>query len=323
MTSVVDKAVHRPKALLLSARTDYACDHVVAALRQSGIPYLRLNSEDLENSQVALTPSEPRLRVCTAGSEFLVEPDSLTGILFRRPVYLRESAAAGSGAERLARAQWGVFVRSLMVFEEIRWVNHPARVYLAEHKAIQLLAARQVGFRVPETTITNSPRYLPSGPGQLAIKGLDAILYAEGEHEFFGYTQLVERSTLAAENLAALPTVVQTAVVPKLDLRVTVVGNEMWCAEIHGRTGSIAGDWRELKDAVTYRPREMPEELRQRVLALMGRLGLVYAAIDLAEQGGEIYFLEVNPTGEWAWLERQLGFPVSQALCRQLSGDRS
>jgi glutathione synthase/RimK-type ligase-like ATP-grasp enzyme len=209
-----------------------------------------------------------------------------------------------------------------MVFEGARWVNHPGQVYIAEHKAIQLHAARQVGFRIPETTIANSPRYLPSVPGQVAVKGIDAILYAEGEREFFGYTQLVERSTLSDENLAALPTVVQAAVVPKLDLRVTVVGNEMWCAEIHGRTGPITGDWRELKDAVTYRPRGVSEDLRQRVLALMDRLGLVYGAVDLAEQEGEIYFLEVNPTGEWAWLERELGFPVSKALCRLLSGDR-
>lgn len=312
-----------PQVLLLSSRIDFACDYVISALRELGVPYLRLNSEDLDSMELALSPSVPRLRVYAEDDDYVLEPDSLKGIFFRRPVYLREAGTGSqSGPERLARSQWGVFLRSLMVFEQARWINHPARVYFAEHKAVQLLVARQAGFRIPETVITNSARHLPAGQSTVAIKGLETILFSEGEREFFGYTQVVERDMLSAENLSALPTVVQAAVAPKVDLRVTVVGTQMWCAEIHGLNGAIPGDWRELKDAVTYRPRGVPDDLRQCIVALMDRLGLAYGAIDLAERNGQIYFLEINPTGEWAWLEKQLGFPVSQELVRLLGGER-
>ena len=312
--------VERPKVLLLSARADFACDYVVSELRQCGVSYLRINSEDLGGMEVGLSPSPPRLRVRTSDTEWLVEPDEVSGILFRRPVYFRETGAGGSGAELLARSQWGVFIRSLMVFDNVRWVNHPARVYFAEHKAVQLRVASEVGFRIPETTISNSPLFLPPRTPRLAIKGLDAILYSDGDQEFFGYTQLVDREELTPKKLSALPTVVQAAVTPKIDLRVTVVGNDMWCAEIRGISGPIPGDWRERKDAVSYRARLVGEELRRRILSLMERLGLVYGAIDLAERDGEIFFLEINPTGEWAWLEKLLGFPVSRALARLLDG---
>lgn len=50
-----------------------------------------------------------------------------------------------------ARGGFGGVLASL----DVRWVNHPFRVVDCEFKPVQLTAARECGFSVPATVITN------------------------------------------------------------------------------------------------------------------------------------------------------------------------
>ena len=52
------------------------------------------------------------------------------------------------------------------------------------------------------------------------------------------------------------------------------------------------------------------------------RLGLSFAAIDLALSDDRFFFLEVNPTGEWAWLQEEVQFPIAAKLAEVLSRTR-
>jgi glutathione synthase/RimK-type ligase-like ATP-grasp enzyme len=57
------------------------------------------------------------------------------------------------------------------------------------------------------------------------------------------------------------------------------------------------------------------------IKALMSKLGLVYGAIDLIRTPNNDYvFLEVNPGGEWGMLERDLNYPISEAIADALLG---
>jgi hypothetical protein len=42
---------------------------------------------------------------------------------------------------------------------------------------------------------------------------------------------------------------------------------------------------------------------------------LHFGAFDLAKApDGMLFFLEVNPVGEWVWLERECGFRIADSL---------
>ena len=48
-------------------------------------------------------------------------------------------------------------------------------------------------------------------------------------------------------------------------------------------------------------------------------LGLRYGAFDfIRAPSGDLVFLELNPTGEWAWLEEELGFGLRDAFIELL-----
>jgi len=60
--------------------------------------------------------------------------------------------------------------------------------------------------------------------------------------------------------------------------------------------------------------------LNKRLLALQKRLQLVYGAIDMRRTpDGEYYFLEVNPAGQWHFVEQRTGLPISKAMADLLA----
>jgi glutathione synthase/RimK-type ligase-like ATP-grasp enzyme len=78
------------------------------------------------------------------------------------------------------------------------------------------------------------------------------------------------------------------------------------------------GDWRLQKDITEYRPYELPAPVHAACIRLVQQLGLVFGAIDLAVHEGAHYFLEINPTGEWAWLVDQLQLPIAEVIADAL-----
>jgi glutathione synthase/RimK-type ligase-like ATP-grasp enzyme len=52
----------------------------------------------------------------------------------------------------------------------------------------------------------------------------------------------------------------------------------------------------------------------------MKSLGLSFGAIDLVQKpDGEFVFLEVNPSGQWLWLDRILDLRISDAVADWLT----
>lgn len=54
----------------------------------------------------------------------------------------------------------------------------------------------------------------------------------------------------------------------------------------------------------------------------MRRLGLVFGVVDLriSSQDGHIYFLEVNPQGQFLYLEVKTGLPIIRSLAGLSAG---
>jgi glutathione synthase/RimK-type ligase-like ATP-grasp enzyme len=312
-----------PRVLILASRYDFSCDYVVSSLRSLGVPYLRLNTEDLPVFDLSLDPITPILRGISPKLSFEIRADRLAAVYFRQPTFLRDASLSGRPpAEQFRRAQWSVFMRSLMVFDRCLWVNHPSRTYEAEHKAIQLRVAVEVGFDVPCTSVSNSSEALGAiaGGGDLvAVKGLDTVLVREGRTETFGYANLLRPAEAGAHDIRSAPMIIQEALEKKLDLRVTVVGNMAWCAAVTVKGESIFGDWRLAKTEAQFSEFPLSPLIVQRCISLTRRLGLQFGAIDLAVSDGRIYFLEINPTGEWAWLQAGLEFRIADALARSLA----
>ena len=311
-----------PEILILASKFDLACDYVVAHLRRRKASYFRLNTEDFEQFAITAFPDEAKVTLFTGDIEIHLNQPQLKAIYFRRGVYPREAfTPQHSRNEQLSRSHLSVFMRSFMVFDSCLWMNHPVATYKAEHKALQLAAARAIGLEIPRTVVTNHAsgiRAAAQGDATVAIKGLDTVLVRQDEMETFGYTSILETASAEQAHLASAPLVAQQALTNKLDLRVTVVGDEVFCSSVKQSGRPIEGDWRLAKSCAEFQSYDLPQDIATKCIEFTKSFGLTFGAIDLALQDGSYYFLEINPTGEWAWLVDQSNLPIDRAIAAKL-----
>jgi glutathione synthase/RimK-type ligase-like ATP-grasp enzyme len=214
---------------------------------------------------------------------------------------------------------------SLKAFR-IDWVQN---IRHAENKQLQLQVARELGLEIPRTLITNDPaaviEFAKSCENGIITKMLSSFAVYENGRETVVFTNPVKPEDL--EDLSGLrlcPMTFQEAVPKALELRVTVVGQNVFSASIASQSSERAAhDWR--RDGVAlleeWKHYDLPEDIKGRLLRLMDYFGLNYGAIDIiVTPDNRHIFLEVNPAGEFFWLERCPGLPISKALAEVLLG---
>ena len=292
-----------PAVLMLTSVFDFSADKVAIRLKEAGVPYLRINREHVSDYRFSLNPKRPLLSV-----ESRVEGDdgrwcldsSLRSVWFRQPAFLRNCPPYPLAiAEQLSRSQWSAFFRALSVFNASAWMNWPQATYLAESKPYQLFLAHRCGLKTPETIVGNSVLNLKRG--RAVVKSLDTALLREGSDSLFTYSTYTDLPS--EEESQSSPFVIQEYISGKVDVRVTIIGEALSAVRILSNGEPVGGDWRTFpKDSLKYVDATLPEPIAGACKELTRRLGLAFAAIDLLERDGDYYFIEVNPTGEWGWL---------------------
>lgn len=308
--------------LIISSLYDLSTDLICHQLLSAGASFARINRETLHQSRLHLDPLRPYFEYTVDNRTWTADAD-LRSIYYRQPVFLRNTPdTVLTIEEQLDRSQWLAFLRSLTVFENARWVNHPQATYLAESKPYQLRRASYLGFRIPETIITNDVTRLmhPRLGDPFILKSIDTVLLRDGGDELFAYSSITKVDECSVENFSPVPSTCQAFLPSKLDLRITVIGKKAYCVAITACGRKITGDWRLTgREALEYTEYKLPIRELERCRALVSNLGLEFGAIDLAESLGELFFLEINPTGEWGWLtsiERPIAADIAQLLLK-------
>ena len=309
--------------LLVTASYDLAAEYVGAALERRGVPFFRLDTDRFPSEVQA--SFDPQRGLTISDGDRHVSYREVKSVWYRRNVVpnLPEDLDLGSSefCEREARM---FFEGALAALPTQRWLSYPQAIWLAERKPYQLAIAAQLGFTVPRTIVTND---------EGAVKGfalenrLVAKAVSSGYIKDTDGNRAIFTSALAPgdiEDLSGLvlaPVIFQEKVPKSSDIRVTVVGNEVFATEIlsQGRESSNV-DWRATDDPdLEHRPHELPSPLARQCLSLVSNLNLAFGALDFAlTPGGTYVFFEINPNGEWLWLEDQLGLPISDRIAAWL-----
>ena len=234
-----------PHVLILSGLYDFSTDLVALQLQRRGVPFVRLNREQLSEHRLTLDPFTPSLTISGPVGAHVIGAD-LRAIWFRQPVFLRNTPPTPlTPDEQLERSQWSAFLRGLCVFQHVAWMNHPQSTYIAELKPYQLSIAAECGFCVPPTIVTNdASRIRRAFRQRFVVKSLDTVLLRDADDCLFTYTTVTSGRELSDEAVAAVPLLAQHVLNPKRDLRVTVVGRDVFAVQILSGGNGIGGDWR-------------------------------------------------------------------------------
>ena len=198
----------------------------------------------------------------------------------------------------------------------------------AKHKQLQLQVARELGLEVPRTLTTNNPERVLTFAQECSGDIITKMLSSFAVYDSQGQEQVVFTNPVKAEDLDDLaglrfcPMTFQEQIPKALELRTTIVGQQIFTASIDSqRLRRATSDWRRQGIALLkqWQHYQLPQTIETKLLKLMNYFGLNYGAIDLILTPDERYvFLEVNPVGEFFWLELYAGLPISQAIADSL-----
>lgn len=310
--------------LILSNKWDISVDFVVKECRKRGVPYLRLNTEDLDSESASILIDETlKVHLTVKGCIYDLQ-NEITSIWCRRPGKLYEfsdeSHNPTKAVTKFVHEQWAIWLEALSLLDNVFWMNEPNNASVMENKAFQLNLARKIGFKTPKTIITNSAdkvrEFFREDDGKIVAKALYSPLIEEPEQDYFIFTNSLAIDELVDQEVAVCPSIFQECLFPKRDFRVTVIGDVALPVEVKTEsTSDIDVDWRKNESSVRYEEVEIPEDIRRLCVRYLKESGLSFGAIDLVEYSGTYYFIEINPSGEWGWLEKQIGLPVAESLC--------
>lgn len=248
-----------------------------------------------------------------------IDLEKVSCVWYRRiyPPVLTPAPASAADTDWALR-EWREAMTGAFAVSGVRFVSDPWKQELAGMKSYQLRVARNVGLRVPDTLMTNDAdaarTFIRKHEGRVIHKVVKTPRYRWVPTKKWHPDDEAELRWLYLT-----PTLFQEWIRAPFELRVTIVGRRVFAAEF--AVGEGMADARTLLDEPFVRHR-LPPETESLLLRLMNELGLQYGTVDLKRcENGEYVFLEVNPQGQFLYVEIKTGMPITRAMAELLSHD--
>ena len=200
------------------------------------------------------------------------------------------------------------------------WINKPSHDDLAHRKVLQLKVAQEVGLPIPRTLITSDPNEAQRFYDQQKDNGTIYKAFSATEQQWRETRLLKHEELEVLDNVKFAPVIFQEYVPATYDLRITVVGNQIFAAAIHSQQTSYTVDMRMDIGNAKMSAVDLPNATKQLLHDFMGRMGLVYGAIDMRlTPRGEYVFLEINPAGQWLFIEEKTKQPITANMAELMA----
>lgn len=273
----------------------------------------------------------------------LIAADSVKAVWVRRfNAAQSRFSQFDASANSFATAESQMMVDSLVHLwpDSSPWVSKPRFIYRACNKPYNLMMAERAGFTVPETAFSNdvafSRKFLETHD-PVAMKTFSTLWMkdsmknqdadptkAENDETLtVFYVKKYKAQELLANiaNLPYCPVIFQEYIPKALELRVNVVGDKvLTCAIYSQEQEDNREDYRvHWTNNLRLEPYILPAEVEQRCHKLVKSLELDMGCIDLIlTPEGDFVYLEINPVGQWIWVEERTGLPIAESIAELL-----
>ena len=323
--------------LIFTNKEDAHPNLVIDILIEWGVPFFRLNTEDLLTEysfQWWVKSSDCDFEIEGRKNGIKVKGSEITAVWDRRPelpttllFHNTDQIDKHNLKEALGFLQ---FLRYYL--RNVPSIGSIVEDRVASSKMLQYRVAIDCGFTVPDTVFSNTKEAIISfaqGKDTLCLKSIEGtdIWDEETALDYVFYTQLIPGNDIPdipEEAFSQTVSFVQEYVQKEFELRVTVVGTDVFATKILSQELSeLKGkvDWRQgYEHGLKWEPFDLPKEIEQKCLAVVRSLGLNFGCFDLiVRPDGEFVFLECNPNGQWLWIELTTGQPISKSIASFLS----
>jgi len=297
--------------LVITNSGDTTADYLCGFTYQEHMPVLRLNTDrPLADLSIEFVHNDISLTV----ENVSVKPSEIAAVWLRRPLSLTMPPSDDVGARQFVLNEWAESLENFFAFiPDWKWINHPTYNIHASCKLEQLSRATANGLCVPETILTRDEsvvwdRWNKWNNAMVAKPLYSGYIEREEGADSLLYTNRVTINDMKdIPQVKSCPTLFQQAINKTIDVRVTIIDQYVHAIGLSKKDSAntqLQDIRRDNMNGVVYRAIDMPHEVHKKLLSLTAGYNLRFAAVDfVVDRQGTWYFLEINPNGQWAWLD--------------------
>lgn len=345
----------KPCVLIVAQFYEPNVNTIIEKLESKGVGWFRLNTETfplLLSVEWRCENTHDPYSIFKFGSQVL-DSRQVTSVWYRRYGQSVTPKSLDATERLFVEGESQAFLLGALP-RNCLWINDRVAELRASQKLFQLSLARDIGFRIPKTLVTNDPEkvreFVENSVGPVIFKPVSGVNAAapdfspevvqafedqfkhapkinrkKNDGSSLIFTQILTRDRLKGiKHVGVCPVIFQEQIQKQIELRITIVNSNIFVAGIHSQENEDTRvDFRRFIVSRHGTPRHsiepLPPSIAEKLLELMRRLGLVFGCVDMIlTPEGEYVFLEINPSGQWQWIEHQTGLPISDTLTAAL-----
>jgi len=313
--------------LIVTNKKDYTADFVIVELNRRRIPYIRFNTEDFPK-KYSITWTTSRAIIKTQKQRKIhINVEDVDSVWYRKPLYPVPDPNLLEGDKEFVIRESDEMLKGMWKCLKAHWVNEPEKNENASNKLHQLVLAKKIGFPIPDTIVTNDAEDLLEFTKThecTIIKPIHSGLVNENEKRVIFTNKLESMNPEKYKDIIFCPSIIQNCIDKDFDIRVNIFGNNVFSTAIYSQRVSEASfDWRRADIlSIPHENYKLPAKIENFCLKMLEIYGLKFGAFDLIKtKKGDYIFIELNPNGQWAWIEHLTNQPLRHTLIGLLTGD--
>lgn len=314
--------------LIVADQEDLHADCIVSKAREHGHEVVRVSPA--HDYGEAFSFNSSNTTSVEVGGKSLTTSE-ISGVFGRVAIErLSECFSPRNAIERYSIEEESVaWLTALLLLPETIWMNSPRYELWADVKPLSLKKASRIGLRVPDFLITNSVSKVHSfcQNRTVVIKTLSDASFARqnsiylsvpelGEFDVPG-TRIFRPEEVDWGRFDGTPFLLQNYIRRTEEYRVTVIDSTAFTALAVVPSERI--DIKEYKFPC-YTASNIPKREELLLVELSKALGLRICTFDiLRSQEGELFLVDINPGGNWLWLDQEFHGEISDKIVNSLS----
>ncbi len=316
--------------ILSRSVSETSTNKVIDYLINKNAPFFRFNGDDFINEKLKINfyfdEISSRWKFEISTDEIQINSDSISVVWFRRDFFdelekLSDESVINTFLKNEIKQAYNLISLSL---DNVLWINRPNEM---KHKLHVLQLANIADLSIPYSFVTNNLSYLEK------IIGLESLLITKPLNEGIGivkdnkklttFTSIVDIKKIREEITEfMIPSFFQSLIDKEYEIRTFFFFGKCYSISIFSQNDNKTKiDFRDYNiDNPNRMSRyKLPENIERKVNNLMNQLKINSGSIDfIRDKQGRYVFLEVNPVGQFDFLEIQGNYSLSKIIAKKL-----
>lgn len=295
--------------LIITSSIDVTVDCIIK--KYWNIKFFRFDVDKFASYEINVSNSSWKIKNILTNNE--IEERNVLSIYYRKPIFPDLSEYENYYHSMIEKDILALITGIVDSFDG-KVLSKPYLLRLSENKINQLIFASMNNYLLPKSFIGNDNHSLVIFSDKKAIiKPLTTgKVYTNSECELYQTSYY----NFDNDDISLTPIYLQDYIPKQYEARITVINNKFYTVRIDTLDKL---DWRKDYENHKYTLIECPEKIKNECIKMLLHYNISFGAFDyIVTPNNDWVFLELNPNGQWLWLEEALNLDISKKIIEYL-----